>query len=220
MKKQEQHWNFTTAEKEEMRRLRSEGWGLRRVAKLFGCTHPMVDYHCNRRRIADRWLNTAMRTATAKWPTKKQAAQRGRYRKHREKILANTKEYRSQYPERKKARDAVRTAVAHGRMPRADSNHCAECGGRAKEYHHWSYLPKHALDVIPLCDPCHKMVHREDDKRSGKPKDHPDSVRFEAMLHKLKGKAVRGKPAKKIATPRPVVRSIVRYPEHCNSGAK
>lgn len=27
------------------------------------------------------------------------------------------------------------------------------------QYHHWSYLPEHRLDVVPLCMSCHRQVH-------------------------------------------------------------
>lgn len=26
-------------------------------------------------------------------------------------------------------------------------------------YHHWSYLPEHQLDVVPVCGLCHRRVH-------------------------------------------------------------
>jgi hypothetical protein len=97
-----------------------------------------------------------------------------RYKEHREEITARNNAYkkahpevtariakknRDAYPEKRKARWQVHLAVLDGRLPRHDTLACKVCGGRAVLYHHWSYLPEHWLDVIPLCDRCHKHVH-------------------------------------------------------------
>lgn len=60
----------------------------------------------------------------------------------------------------RKAKFAVNTEVAAGRLPRVVSHTCADCGNQAKHYHHWSYAPEHWLDVIPLCAQCHADRHR------------------------------------------------------------
>ncbi len=37
---------------------------------------------------------------------------------------------------------------------------CHACSDApAAEWHHWSYEPEHALDVVPLCNRCHSWVH-------------------------------------------------------------
>lgn len=69
------------------------------------------------------------------------------------------------------AHKAVAKAIETGTLPPPRT--CKLCGvagspfvhGRHSpatrvRYHHWSYLPEHRLDVAPLCDSCHKQVHR------------------------------------------------------------
>ena len=60
---------------------------------------------------------------------------------------------------RRKAREAVNTAVRYGKIPRASSLKCADCSNDAREYHHESYEPECWLDVVPLCAFCHKARH-------------------------------------------------------------
>lgn len=60
------------------------------------------------------------------------------------------------------AHSAVRKAIIDGVLPRPET--CEECGRKASRanvvvYHHWSYLPEHRLDVIPLCSCCHIRLH-------------------------------------------------------------
>lgn len=98
------------------------------------------------------------------------------YRKNKQKIIAQTVEYRrstaakkkrtaqgtryrENYPNKAKAQYAVSHAVARGSLPKASTQNCAHCGGNATEYHHWSYEPEHRLDVVPLCHGCHMKVH-------------------------------------------------------------
>lgn len=72
-----------------------------------------------------------------------------------------TKESKQRYPERVKAQTAVMNAKAVGKLPRACSCTCADCGNQAQAYHHENYEPEHWLDVIPLCIKCHNKRHRK-----------------------------------------------------------
>jgi len=60
-----------------------------------------------------------------------------------------------------RARAAVNSAVRAGKMVPAKFLHCVRCENEAAEYHHWSYLPEHRLEVIPLCKQCHVETYRE-----------------------------------------------------------
>lgn len=52
----------------------------------------------------------------------------------------------------------VGIAIGHHVLRRPAA--CEICGARSNlHYHHWSYRPIHALDVIPLCRSCHTRVH-------------------------------------------------------------
>lgn len=100
---------------------------------------------------------------------------REKYKEHRDEIIARNKAYarthpdilnkmgrkhRALHPEQIKAKNKVRWAVESGKMPRANTQQCKICGGRAGAYHHWSYLPEHWCDVIPLCQHCHTSLHK------------------------------------------------------------
>lgn len=79
------------------------------------------------------------------------------------------KRSQSKYPEHVKARDAVKYAVKKGKLPPVDKCLCVRCGKQAEAYHHWSYLKEHRLDVIPVCDYCHKQIHIEIEKAQNEP---------------------------------------------------
>lgn len=98
-----------------------------------------------------------------------------RYTEHREEIIAKNKEYmrthreirnkieknnKQKHPEQIKARQKIRWAVESGKMPSPKTLHCKICGESANVYHHWSYLPEHWYDVIPLCNHCHGSLHK------------------------------------------------------------
>ena len=61
--------------------------------------------------------------------------------------------------EKRDAYSAVYRAVSSGVIPAVSTLTCAYCGKAAEHYHHWSYLPEHRLDVIPVCAECHKKIH-------------------------------------------------------------
>lgn len=100
-------------------------------------------------------------------PEKESALVKERHRKNPEPMRQRAINYGKRHPLRRQAVNAVNTAIASGRMPRADTRDCAKCDKSAKEYHHWSYEPEHWLDVIPLCRSCHRLIHTAA-KREGK----------------------------------------------------
>lgn len=63
--------------------------------------------------------------------------------------------YRRRYPEAAKAHDIVRNAVRHGRLIKQP---CHICGSTINVHaHHEDYSKP--LDVIWLCDTCHRIRH-------------------------------------------------------------
>jgi len=65
------------------------------------------------------------------------------------------------YPKRIKARSVVNCAVVMGKLPRAKTLKCHYGEHPAEQYHHWhGYEPKHWLDIIPVCQDCHKKYKR------------------------------------------------------------
>ncbi len=60
-------------------------------------------------------------------------------------------------PERRKARNAVNNAKAAGKIT---SKPCAQCGSCHRlQAHHPDYSKP--LDVVWLCEPCHKKLHNQ-----------------------------------------------------------
>lgn len=107
----------------------------------------------------------------------------GVYLNHREKRLANSKQWRDRnkerlaaydrerrkkYPEREQARQAVRYALKRGELVKP--SHCERCGSdRYVEAHHWSYAPEHRLDVEWICRSCHHQDHHSDNRLHKEP---------------------------------------------------
>lgn len=59
------------------------------------------------------------------------------------------------------ARNEVNKAKQSGRLPCLRDAQCAKCGNQARHYHHYlGYEPKHWLDVEPLCQSCHSLIHQ------------------------------------------------------------
>lgn len=58
---------------------------------------------------------------------------------------------------------AVYQAVKSGKLQPASNFSCSVCGEKqATMYHHPNgYDPEHRLDVVPVCNPCHYVVHQE-----------------------------------------------------------
>lgn len=64
------------------------------------------------------------------------------------------------YPNRSAARNAVNNAVRDGRLYKP--NQCESCSSETDLHgHHCDY--NKPLDVMWLCDPCHKQWHRENE---------------------------------------------------------
>lgn len=68
---------------------------------------------------------------------------------------------RELYPERLRAKLAVRDAIAKGILPPVNTLPCAECkdGTPALEYHHSSYEREDWLKVVPLCKKHHAATY-------------------------------------------------------------
>ncbi len=68
--------------------------------------------------------------------------------------------YRTRFPERLKASNAVNNTIRAGILVRPDSLKCI-CGKQAQQYHHHKgYAPEHRLDVIPVCIVCHCTIYK------------------------------------------------------------
>jgi len=53
-------------------------------------------------------------------------------------------------------------AIRRGMLPPIGERMCEICGRQASHYHHpYRYSVTHALDVIPLCIPCHSKEHKQ-----------------------------------------------------------
>lgn len=74
-----------------------------------------------------------------------------------------SREIRTKFPERYKARYRVAGAVARGVFPPASTMVCEHCqeAQAANWHHHRGYSEEYALDVIALCLQCHGKEHRE-----------------------------------------------------------
>ena len=68
----------------------------------------------------------------------------------------NSIKMRVKYPEKMKARSAVRHAVRADRIPRPSTLTCT-CGKPAEEYHHFAGYddPEDWFNIDPYCRPCH-----------------------------------------------------------------
>lgn len=89
---------------------------------------------------------------------KKKAEDPKKYAATRKEILDR---YNTKYPEKAKAHNAVSIALRDGKLLRPSV--CEKCNisDVRIEGHHESYEEKDWLDVIWLCDPCHKARHKE-----------------------------------------------------------
>lgn len=152
----------------------AERWALREQG-LKKCTRcgrvlPLDDFYEDKRKSDGRRdaCKPCHIEATAVYQqtnghTKLLAAKRAR--NHRPDVKRKRAEYmRKQrasavWANQESARRAVGVAVASGAMPPARNVQCADCGGKAQEYHHESYERDRWLDVAPLCTNCHNKRH-------------------------------------------------------------
>ena len=74
------------------------------------------------------------------------------------------RQYRTKYPERQAAYNAVARAIKSGKLHKPSE--CEGCGNKASvQAHHEDYLRK--LDVIWLCQKCHSQHHHVRDFVTG-----------------------------------------------------
>lgn len=65
-----------------------------------------------------------------------------------------------EWTDRDTARLTVTREIAAGRLAKAATKFCVDCGSRAACWHHeWGYESAYALCVIPLCSKCHGARH-------------------------------------------------------------
>lgn len=82
-----------------------------------------------------------------------------RYRRSAKGKERNQRQYNKARSKRP-AYDAVRYAVQTGKLAPVNTCECIECHGQADTYHHPNgYEGKYRLDVIPVCRPCHAILH-------------------------------------------------------------
>jgi hypothetical protein len=88
---------------------------------------------------------------------KRRAAQRLKRKKEREAERIRHNNWNHAHPERVKAHAALRYAVRKGKVAKPET--CSRCGSRDWiQGHHADYSKP--LDVIWLCNPCHRAEHR------------------------------------------------------------
>lgn len=87
----------------------------------------------------------------------------------KEVVRKNTKLYRKRHnypgfadPSKKRARSLAQAAIRRGKIQRKP---CERCGNGKVHAHHRDY--KKPLDVVFLCDPCHKLEHRAQGQGGG-----------------------------------------------------
>lgn len=109
------------------------------------------------------WCKTCMAEYQKNWAEKNRDRTRENSKRSRlaDPVKAKDagKRYAAKYPERRAANTAIMHAVQRGALLAASKHQCTHCGQAAQGYHHWSYLEEHWLDVIPMCNLCHKRLH-------------------------------------------------------------
>lgn len=104
------------------------------------------------------------------------------------------------HPDRHWARLKVSDAVKSGRMPKASTLTCFDCGLQAHEYDHYrGYAPEDVYNVQPVCRACHGRRRRmvaalQKPTKTGKPPakiKHPNKevpiqigVRISPLMHR------------------------------------
>lgn len=71
---------------------------------------------------------------------------------------------------KEKVRGKVRKLVRLGKIPRPAELSCRYCGQQAKHYHHPSYEPENWLVIVPVCVPCHAILHGGDFRHNSPPR--------------------------------------------------
>ena len=70
--------------------------------------------------------------------------------------------HRKRHPQKAKARSRLSSAIASGKMRPAKLRTCVECGRAAESYHHHKgYAEGYELDVIAVCNSCHRRIEKQ-----------------------------------------------------------
>ena len=79
---------------------------------------------------------------------------------YKENIQKTKKAWAERNKHKRKAQSAVSNAIRDGKL--IEPSKCEHCRTTEKKLqgHHWSYDPKHWLDVIWLCTSCHGKEHK------------------------------------------------------------
>jgi len=119
----------------------------------FDKNHPSKDGHINICKTCKSKYNKEYNQ------TEQSKASHKRYRQS-EKSKERYKRYSVRHPNHIKAKNAVNHAIRAGQLPRPDTLFCKYCYGIAEQYHHHKgYAPKYWLDVVPVCEKCHRKIH-------------------------------------------------------------
>jgi len=63
---------------------------------------------------------------------------------------------------KRQACNAVNQAVRNNKLKKISLCTCTICNGQAEEYHHYNgYDIDNRLNVIPLCNKCHRILHQK-----------------------------------------------------------
>jgi hypothetical protein len=79
---------------------------------------------------------------------------------NKEKANAKKREYNKSIPDKMKARSAVSHGLRDGKIKKGTRcNHCKTKSGKLEAHHHQGYTEENYLNIIWLCDSCHREVH-------------------------------------------------------------
>lgn len=68
-------------------------------------------------------------------------------------MITPQRKYELKYPDRRRAHGRINDRIRRGRMPRADTQQCVDCGMRARDYDHFLGYDSDAVEAV--CRPCH-----------------------------------------------------------------
>ena len=114
----------------------------------------------HRRAAAVRAVMKHRRTEKGREQHRKANAKYYRSEKGKRRKLAGTKRYQRNHRTETLAHRAVAEAVKKGIIPSIDTQICGRCGDPAAHYHHNSYAPAKWLHLSPVCERCHRIIHR------------------------------------------------------------
>lgn len=138
--------------------------------RCVGCSrlHAKQYHAANRERILARNKTPEFKAKKRAWQriydSRPEVIERNRERSKKRRALLRIweqgKRNTPEYKEKIKARNALNRAIRIGRIER--KNICEQCSStfRVQAHHHNGYKKEHHLDVIWLCEKCHKITHR------------------------------------------------------------